>query len=196
MCRFCPTVGRNATGLVKILTTRTAKTRAAEPFDSCVHSYAIVALTTSYIRVVYSCDCGQVLFRSSIVVGPVAVGQARRSSEFAVCSRLQTLVDLLYRKRAHWNLLVPELSCMRTTVAAKHGTSQCSSEYGIFFLTYLCFVCIVTPWRRDAALEDAFGSVLVAQYYSGYAMLAETSRQICRSQHVHDASSLGHLSLV
>ena len=94
MCRFCPTVGRNATGLVKILTTRTAKTRAAEPFDSCVHSYAIVALTTSYIRVVYSCDCGQVLFRSSIV-GPVAVGQARRSSEFAVCSRLQTLVDLL-----------------------------------------------------------------------------------------------------
>ena len=54
MCRFCPTVGRNATGLVKILTTRTAKTRAAEPFDSCVHSYAIVALTTSYIRVVYS----------------------------------------------------------------------------------------------------------------------------------------------
>ena len=40
----------------------------------------IVALTTSYIRVVYS--CGQVLFRSVIVVGPVAVGQL--SSEFAV----------------------------------------------------------------------------------------------------------------
>ena len=42
----------------------------------------IAALTTSYIHVVYS--CGQVLFRSVIVVGPVAVGQARLSSEFAV----------------------------------------------------------------------------------------------------------------
>ena len=42
----------------------------------------IVALTTSYICVVYS--CGQVLFRFVIVVGPVAVGQAELSSEFAV----------------------------------------------------------------------------------------------------------------
>ena len=148
MCRFCPTVGRNATGLVKILTTRTAKTRAAEPFDSCVHSYAIVALTTSYIRVVYSCDCGQVLFRSSIVVGPVAVGQARRSSEFAVCSRLQTLVDLLYRKRAHWNLLVPELSCMRTTVAAKLGTSQCSFRIW-HILSYISVLCL----HRDTVAQ-------------------------------------------
>ena len=42
----------------------------------------IVALTRSDICVVHS--CGQVLFRFVIVVGPVAVGQARLSSEFAV----------------------------------------------------------------------------------------------------------------
>ena len=41
-----------------------------------------IALTTSYICVVYS--CGQVLFRCVIVVAPVAVGQAGLSSEFDV----------------------------------------------------------------------------------------------------------------
>ena len=58
----------------------------------------IVALTTSYIRVVYS--CGQVLFRFVIVVGPVAVGQARLSSECAVCALTEDAFE--------WNL-----TCMR-----------------------------------------------------------------------------------
>ena len=42
----------------------------------------IAAPTTGYVHVVSSCL--QVLFPSVIVVGPVAVGQARLSSEFAV----------------------------------------------------------------------------------------------------------------
>ena len=50
----------------------------------------IVALTTSYIRVVHS--CGQVLFRSVVVFGPVAVGQARLSSEFAFHQFMKTRV--------------------------------------------------------------------------------------------------------
>ena len=43
----------------------------------CVHS----CINNELIRILYFCD--QVLFQFVIVVGPVAVGQARLASEFA-----------------------------------------------------------------------------------------------------------------
>ena len=87
ICHRCCTRGCR-TGGAFIGVRRCALTEDAWNFK-CVRSVSryivlasIVALTTSYIRVLYF--CGQVLFRFVIVVGPVAVGQARLSSEFTV----------------------------------------------------------------------------------------------------------------
>ena len=97
ICHRCRTRGCR-TGAAFIGVRRCARTEDAFEWNlKCVRSVSryiavafIVALTTSYIRVVYSC-C-QVLFRSVIVVVPVAVGQARLSSEFAFHPFMKTRV--------------------------------------------------------------------------------------------------------
>ena len=97
VCHRCRTRGCR-TGAAFVGVRRCALTEDAFEWNlKCMRSVSrsivvafIVALTTSYIRVVYS--CGQVLFRSVIVFGPVAVGQARLSSEFAFHQFMKTSV--------------------------------------------------------------------------------------------------------